>query len=515
MALKGKQKKLDANKDGKISGEDFSLLRERKAVGGFLRKFARKASEQVKEGVVLPKSDSVKQLKELGLSDVRIKEVLDEFEVMSGVEGFDSSIDEFIENVRADMPKYVNLGLVRENLQKQGLSDETIDQFFEDVRGRMGTKEANLQASKLMLRIAGMEGEPPMGGQDVGMNISRSQELAAEQLARKQLREEGIGDTFPDDVRNRMKKLLREEKAVGGIVRALSSKAKQILRRELPKRYRSIMTPEEAKYMEGSTTADDIIKEYERGENVIFYDTLDGEETAISANSIQEIISGKVKKLDDDDYFVKVSEDDDIPFSKGGTVDDQMNALAISVSPAKIEAKEMNSEMLPDEEMEEEYVDYVIESTLDDEDKNYLNRALEKDAKLSEIFDQVVESATEFTGSGTVEGPGTGISDSIPARLSDGEFVFTAKATEEIGEDRLMSMMKEAEARADGRQDMANGGMVMQEEPIFRPQPQPTQQDIRVTKETVGAQASMREEEDLIGNELKKSMLSTAPYVRS
>ena len=196
-------------------------------------------------------------------------------------------------------------------------------------------------------------------------------------------------------------------------------------------------------------------------------------------------------------------------------MDDQMNALAISVSPAKIETKEMNSEMLPDEEMEEEYVDYVVESTLDDEDKNYLNRALEKDAKLSEIFDQVVESATEFTGSGTVEGPGTGISDSIPARLSDGEFVFTAKATEEIGEDRLMSMMKEAEARADGRQDMANGGMVMQEEPIFRPQPQPIQQDIRVTKETVGAQASMREEEDLIGNELKKSMLSTAPYVRS
>jgi hypothetical protein len=201
--------------------------------------------------------------------------------------------------------------------------------------------------------------------------------------------------------------------------------------------------------------------------------------------------------------------------AEGGTMDDQMNALAISVSPAKIEAKEMNSEMLPDEEMEEEYVDYVVESTLDDEDKNYLNRALEKDAKLSEIFDQVVESATEFTGSGTVEGPGTGISDSIPARLSDGEFVFTAKATEEIGEDRLMSMMKEAEARADGRQDMANGGMVMEEEPIFRPQPQPTQQDIRVTKETVGAQASMREEEDLIGNELKKSMLSTAPYVRS
>ena len=40
----------------------------------------------------------------------------------------------------------------------------------------------------------------------------------------------------------------------------------------------------------------------------------------------------------------------------------------------------------------------------------------------------------EFSGSGPIEGPGTEKSDSIPARLSDGEFVFTAKATEEIGE---------------------------------------------------------------------------------
>ena len=179
------------------------------------------------------------------------------------------------------------------------------------------------------------------------------------------------------------------------------------------------------------------------------------------------------------------------------------------------EAEPMEEELIPDEEMEENYVDFIISQSLSEEDQEFLNKELEGNDKLSVIFDQVIEAASEFSGEGPVDGPGTGVSDSIPARLSDGEFVFTAKATEEIGEDRLMSMMKEAEARADGRQDMANGGMVMEEEPIFRPQPQPTQQDIRVTKETVGAQASMREEEDLIGNELKKSMLSTAPYVRS
>ena len=232
-------------------------------------------------------------------------------------------------------------------------------------------------------------------------------------------------------------------------------------------------------------------------------------------------LKGKQNKLDANKDG-KISGEDfailRVKKAEGGDMDDQMNALAISVAPAKVEEKEMPMEeepMLPDEEMEEDYVDYVVEETLSTEDKTYLNAALEKDAKLSEIFDQVVESATEFTGSGTVEGPGTGRSDSIPARLSDGEFVFTAKATEEIGADNLMSMMKEAEAAADGRQDMANGGPVEEEDTVYKPQPEPQQQDIRVTKETVGGQAGLREEEDLVGDELKKSMLSTRPYVRS
>ena len=233
-------------------------------------------------------------------------------------------------------------------------------------------------------------------------------------------------------------------------------------------------------------------------------------------------LKGKQKKLDTNKDG-KISGEDfailRVKKAEGGEIDDQMNALAISVAPAKVEEQPMPMEqeqpMLPDEEMEEDYVDYVVEETLSNEDRNYLIDALEKDDRLSELFDQVVESATEFTGSGTVEGPGTGRSDSIPARLSDGEFVFTAKATEEIGEDALMSMMKEAEARADGRQDMANGGPVEEEDTVYKPQPEPQQQDIRVTKETVGGQAGLREEEDLVGDELKKSMLSTRPYVRS
>ena len=167
--------------------------------------------------------------------------------------------------------------------------------------------------------------------------------------------------------------------------------------------------------------------------------------------------------------------------AEGGDIKDQMNALAISVAPAKVEEQETHTmpdgtvmpgatheeyeeQMLPDEEMEEDYVDYVVDSTLSEEDKNYLEGALTKDAKLSEIFDQVVESASEFSGSGPVEGLGSGVSDSIPARLSDGEFVFTAKATDEIGADNLQRMMEDAEAGADERQGVVHGGMVEDED---------------------------------------------------
>ena len=158
--------------------------------------------------------------------------------------------------------------------------------------------------------------------------------------------------------------------------------------------------------------------------------------------------------------------------AEGGEMEDQMEGLAISVEPVTVKKDiedqmddlAIEKEQLPDEEMEADYVDYVVDSTLSEEDKNYLEGALTKDAKLSEIFDQVVESASEFSGSGPIEGPGTEVSDSIPARLSDGEFVFTAKATEEIGEDSLMSMMKDAEAAADERQGVAYGGVIDEED---------------------------------------------------
>ena len=175
------------------------------------------------------------------------------------------------------------------------------------------------------------------------------------------------------------------------------------------------------------------------------------------------------------------------------------------------EKTEMNS----DEEMEDGYLDFIINEALSDEEEAMLMNELQNNPQLSMLFDKVMDVAIEFSGSGPVEGPGSEVSDSIPARLSDGEFVFTAKAVDVIGADNLMSMMKQAEAKADERQPAQEGGLMEEEDTAMPVAPQPVEQNIRVTKETVGSQATMQEEDDLVGDELKKSMLSTRPYVRS
>ena len=142
-------------------------------------------------------------------------------------------------------------------------------------------------------------------------------------------------------------------------------------------------------------------------------------------------------------------------YAEGGeAVEDQMGDLMMMPE----------EEMVPDEKMEDNYIDFIVGESLTPEDEEYLLTALEQDDRLSMIFDQVVETASEFTGSGPVEGPGTGMSDSIPARLSDGEFVITSKATEEIGPDKLQGMMEQAEMYADARQMRQAGGYVTETE---------------------------------------------------
>ena len=128
---------------------------------------------------------------------------------------------------------------------------------------------------------------------------------------------------------------------------------------------------------------------------------------------------------------------------------DPMNEVPVDTY-ANATPEEIEAAQVPDEEMEDNYLVFILNEALVPEEQEYLMQALEGDPQLSQIFDKVVETASEFSGSGEVTGPGDGISDSIPARLSDGEFVMTQKATEQIGADNLQTMMDDAERAYDG-----------------------------------------------------------------
>ena len=183
-------------------------------------------------------------------------------------------------------------------------------------------------------------------------------------------------------------------------------------------------------------------------------------------------------------------------YNEGGSVDDQM--LMVMTPPME---SEMESEMPmeADDDMEDGYTRFIMEEALSEEEEDMLTSKLEQDEELSMLFDKIIDVAQEFAGSGPVEGPGSGVSDSIPARLSDGEFVFTAKAVEEIGEDSLMSMMKDAEAAADERQGLAEGGM-------------PEDNNVNVQADALlGMDMSANPTQEAIN----ENMIKYQPYVRS
>ena len=219
-------------------------------------------------------------------------------------------------------------------------------------------------------------------------------------------------------------------------------------------------------------------------------------------------ISAQVGGMMMDDQMTDMMETEETP-----DIDNQMADMMPKEKTA--EQKAIEKAQAPDEKMEENYVDFLIDEALSDDEEEMLMKELQANPQLSMLFDKVMEVAMEFSGSGPVEGPGSEVSDSIPARLSDGEFVFTAKAVDVLGVDNLMSLMKQAEAQADGRQTAQDGGLMEEEDTVMPVEQQPVRQDIRVTKETVGSQAAMQEEDDLVGDEIKKSMLSNRPYVRS
>ena len=127
-------------------------------------------------------------------------------------------------------------------------------------------------------------------------------------------------------------------------------------------------------------------------------------------------------------------------YAEGDMVEDESLMSPPDMNP--------NMKMETEDDMDMGDMDAVVDtSALSDEEEKVVDDAVEMFPELEAIIPKIV--ATEFTDDGEVEGPGTGTSDSIPALLSDGEFVFTAKAVKHIGVDKLRKMMKDAEAAYD------------------------------------------------------------------
>ena len=166
----------------------------------------------------------------------------------------------------------------------------------------------------------------------------------------------------------------------------------------------------------------------------------------------------------------QIAEETPLALSLGGTVDrKEYQAYAEGdmvedeslLAPMGMEddmMAETDTEMMAEDDMMEDDMDadgILDTSALSEEEETLLDEAMEMHPELEAIIPKIV--ATEFTEDELVEGPGDGTSDSIPALLSDGEFIFTAKAVKNLGVEKLRDMMAQAEADYDA-------GQVSQEE---------------------------------------------------
>ena len=158
-------------------------------------------------------------------------------------------------------------------------------------------------------------------------------------------------------------------------------------------------------------------------------------------------------------------------YAEGGEVEnfmDETGSMLAPEVPLNFE-DEMGDEMMleddimMEEEMSMEGEDEIL-NVLSPEDQEVLFQAMSDYPELEGILNSLTDfqdSPEVFDEEGSVEGPGTGTSDSINAKLSDGEFVFTAKAVSHLGVDKLRKMMAKAEMdydEADAKQQFAQMG---------------------------------------------------------
>ena len=241
-----------------------------------------------------------------------------------------------------------------------------------------------------------------------------------------------------------IEKNMREQKSFGGVASKIASKILKNTDAFAGRKGKVTLKDAKKELKNAKEKVQELKNSPDRADELEFYESI-ADELEVKIRMIEEDIA--------DEYVARGMVAEGGPMS----VDDQMvMVMGIKEKP----------EMESDSKMEDNYTNFIMEEALTEEEEDMLTSKLEQDKELQMLFDKVIDVAQEFAGSGPVEGPGSGVSDSIPARLSDGEFVFTAKATEEIGADELMRMMKDAEAKADKRQELNRGGTLMLEEEL-------------------------------------------------
>ena len=243
----------------------------------------------------------------------------------------------------------------------------------------------------------------------------------------------------------------------------------QSAREGTPKR---LFAPERARYQEGDVVTDDK-KEYNKALSVYSKMKQNGADDETIATYIGMPMLNRIKMnkqnvtqmatgglMGGDPRLGRIEDVGYQAYAEGGEVSNepmQVKELQPDVS------MQMESAMMPGDDVETEAT--IDTSVLTSDEEQVLEQALEEYPRLMDIISKM--TMKEFTGSGEVDGPGTGTSDSIPAMLSDGEFVFTAKSVKQIGVDRLRKMMKKAEEEYDRDMGVQDANQQVSEQPMM------------------------------------------------
>lgn len=455
MALLGKQKDLDKNKDGEISSEDFAMLREQRMSGGLLDDDMMRVG-YADRGLVGPKE---MEYPNFGFNEDYINK-----EIANGIITHSKHMAKYSEKYSnpEERENYINEHIteVAKNLKRAGnLNEETMRSEFE-------------------------------------------KQLSVYNLGQDKEREPMIFGGLAKAAANILSKAKNK-----------TYKARDLTKEDVPQYNKLISNEDEKIFIDASEKYPEIFNSKDIT-NVVGKNPITLGQAKKELQELKNLYDRLQKKAGKD-----LNTRDLYDLKELESLIDSLELDIVKIQKSSIR-KGMNKggemEMLPDEEMEQNFVDFVISEALSPEEKSMLEEQLEANPELSIMFDKVVETASEFTGAGPVEGPGTGTSDDIPARLSDGEFVFTAKAVEQIGADNLMQMMKDAEAAYDAggeREAMQEGGMPSNTEKVEVEYTINRPADAAVSGVT--PLLAEQEQEDMMDEEIKKSMLGLTPYVRS